>query len=142
MATLNTKLVSFADLGAAVKRLPETNHAITLTGSQVHDVTDTITDAASPAYSTLWDSSSAVISTFSGGFLICDPNEIRSDHQDVDVRITINGSTHIERRDRNLPMIFGASAQGTGAITKIEVANVAVTATGAGNVDVRLVLFL
>jgi hypothetical protein len=107
-----------------------------------HDVTANVVGGGSAV--TLWDSSASPLTAFQCGAVIIDPEanaQGQSPPQAVDIRTTVNGVTHLQRRDRNVVMQFGVSAQGTGAITKIEAVPVSGGAAGTNDVRVRCLLF-
>lgn len=91
---------------------------------------------------TLWDSSTAPFSAFRCGYLLVDPesnSQTQTPAQEVNIRTTVNGVTHLQKRDRLVPMFFGKSAQDTGAITKIEAMPVSGSVATTSDVNVRFV---
>lgn len=93
---------------------------------------------------TLWDSAVDNLTAFQCGFIIVDPDGLSATQtppQEVDIRLTINAVTHLQRRDGNVPMLLGKSAQSVGAITKIEAVPKSGSVAVTNDVNVRCVLY-
>lgn len=132
---------SFTIASGAQSVDPAVTRNITVS-SPSHEKTVTVAGASSQTFTTLWDSSVDALTTFTAGWFIADPQGLRASAQDVDLRLTVNSVTHLRRVNTNFPLFtFGPSAQATGAVTKIEVANKAGTTVTTDDVDGVIRLF-
>lgn len=111
-------------------------------GRTLHDKIVNVPGATGATYQTIWDSSVDSPTTFSFCSIAVDPDNIVTTEKFVDVRVTINAITPIFRVSTFTGVLaLGKSAQGTGAITKIEVANLAGTTVTSDDVLVRINLW-
>lgn len=141
MTTTITGEFSFTVASGGQSVDPTVSRQITV-GTPSHEKIVTVAGASSAAFTTLWDASVDSLATFTAGWLIADPQGIRTSAQDIDVRTTVNSVAHLHRVNSNFPlMTFGPSAQSSGAVTKIEVANKASTTVTTDDVDVVLRLY-
>ena len=140
MPTLTIEFTASASLGGETLG-PDIIKAITI-GETIHDKIVNVAGATNATYQTIWDSSVDSPTTFQFGAVIADPKNQVATEKFVDVRITVNAITPIFRVSTFTgALALGKSAQGTGAITKIEVANIAGTVVTTDDVLVRIVLW-
>lgn len=112
-------------------------------GGTAHDKIDNIPGATAVTYKTFYDASVDLgMATFNFCAIVVDPTNLQATEKFVNVRITNNGVTAIEKISSFTGLkILSGSAQTTGAISKIEVGNIASTVATTDDVIVRLIAF-
>lgn len=141
MASLSIEMDISLETGGEAKGF-EVDKTFSTTGKTFHDRQVNCAGGSSVTWQTIFDASVDLPSTFSCAYIITDPDGDRTSDQQVDIRVTNNSVTSIWRVSSNgRVMILGPSAQTTGALTKIEVGNVAGTTATTDDVLVRIVTF-
>lgn len=140
MATVNaTVTASFsASIGAEVMGFDLDPAKVIAVDDQAYNVQTKVIGAGSAVV--LWDASTAPFAAFRCGFILVDPESnstTQTPAQEVNIRLTVNGVTHLQKRDRLMPMLLGKSAQDTGAITKVEALPVSGSVANTSDVNVR-----
>lgn len=137
MATVNLEVsASITQGGESVA--PDVSFAQTVGNTSIDSGQVNIPGASSATYSTLWDSATHPITSFTCGMLLIDPDGLQSSEKFVNVRVTNNSVTALEKWSNKWgAKLFGPSAQTTGAITKIEVGNLASTTASTDDVVCR-----
>ena len=104
--------------------------------------------ASAAAYTTLWVSTgnapgTAGAATFTCGMLVVDPDGLQSNERWVDIQITVNSVTHVERiSNKGFPKLFNLSnGAAANTISKIEFTNISGTVASTDDVIVRLRLW-
>lgn len=148
MATLNLEVAASIVQGGETVA-PDILRAITVGDTSFDSGNVNVPGATSAAsYTTLWATTSASpgtagTATFTGGILLVDPDGLQTNERFVDIQITVNSVTHVERISTKWGVKLFSLSAGAAAntISKIEFTNVAGTTAGTDDVKIRLRLW-